>query len=109
MLKIMIETAAGGGAGATSRAIEGGLAPVRRAAAVVDKAPQLYFLISAVFHYLGPAFAVLLFTRIDVLGVAWLRIVSAAVIFAAWRKPWRAFAAFVVVGVALHRQPRTAA
>jgi len=68
------------------------LGPVRRAAAVVDKAPELYFLISAVFHYLGPAFAVLLFTRIDVLGVAWLRIVSAAVIFAAWRKPWRAFA-----------------
>ena len=36
--------------------------------------------------------AVLLFARIDVLGVAWLRIASAAVIFAAWRKPWRAFA-----------------
>jgi len=36
-----------------------------------------------VFHYLGPAFAVLLFARVDVLGVAWLRIVSAAVIFAA--------------------------
>ncbi len=43
------------------------------------------------FHYLGPAFAVLLFARIDVLGVAWLRIVSAAIIFAAWRKPWRAW------------------
>ncbi|WP_433664062.1 EamA family transporter [Nocardia sp. CA-128927] len=48
-----------------------------------------YFGISAVFHYLGPAFAVLLFTRMDVLGVAWLRIASAAVIFAMWRKPWR--------------------
>jgi inner membrane transporter RhtA len=54
--------------------------------------PHLYFLISAVFHYLGPAFAVLLFARVDVLGVAWLRIVSAAVILAAWRRPWRAFA-----------------
>lgn len=31
--------------------------------------------------------------RVDVLGVAWLRIASAAVIFAAWRRPWRAFAA----------------
>lgn len=51
--------------------------------------PHAYFLVSAVFHYLGPAFAVLLFARIDVLGVAWLRIASAAVIFAAWRKPWR--------------------
>jgi inner membrane transporter RhtA len=54
--------------------------------------PHLYFVVSAVFHYLGPAFAVLLFARVDVLGVAWLRIVSAALIFAAWRRPWRAFA-----------------
>jgi inner membrane transporter RhtA len=46
-------------------------------------------MVSAVFHYLGPAFAVLLFTRVDVLGVAWLRIASAAVIFAVWRRPWR--------------------
>ena len=60
---------------------------------VVDKAPpQLYFVVSAVFHYLGPAFAVLLFARVGVLGVAWLRIASAAAIFAAWRRPWRAFA-----------------
>ena len=54
--------------------------------------PQLYFVVSAVFHYLGPAFAVLLFVRVDVLGVAWLRIASAALIFALWRRPWRAFA-----------------
>jgi inner membrane transporter RhtA len=52
--------------------------------------PQGYFVVSAVFHYLGPAFAVLLFARVDPLGVAWLRIASAAVIFAAWRRPWRA-------------------
>jgi len=55
--------------------------------------PESFFVVSAVFHYLGPAFAVLLFARVDVLGVAWLRIVAAAVIFAAWRRPWRAFAA----------------
>jgi inner membrane transporter RhtA len=55
--------------------------------------PQLYFMVSAVFHYLGPAFAVLLFARVDVLGVAWLRIASAAAIFAVWRRPWHAFAA----------------
>ncbi len=55
--------------------------------------PHLYFVVSAVFHYLGPAFAVLLFVRVDVLGVAWLRIASAAVVFALWRRPWRAFAA----------------
>src|SRR6185312_14227024 len=49
----------------------------------------LYFVASAVFHYLGPAFAVLLFARVEPLGVAWLRIASAALIFAAWRRPWR--------------------
>ena len=54
--------------------------------------PHVFFLMSAVFHYLGPAFAVLLFARIGVLGVAWLRIVSAAVCFAAWRRPWRVLA-----------------
>jgi inner membrane transporter RhtA len=55
--------------------------------------PQLYFVVSAVFHYLGPAFAVLLFARVDVLGVAWLRIAAAAAVFALWRRPWRAWAA----------------
>jgi inner membrane transporter RhtA len=54
--------------------------------------PHAYFVVSAVFHYLGPSFAVLLFARVDVLGVAWLRIASAALIFAVWRRPWRAFA-----------------
>ena len=51
--------------------------------------PQTYFAGSAVFHYLGPSFAVLLFARVDVLGVAWLRIASAALVFALWRRPWR--------------------
>jgi inner membrane transporter RhtA len=51
--------------------------------------PHLYFLISAIFHYLGPAFAVLLFARLPVLGVMWLRIASAAVVFGIWRRPWR--------------------
>ena len=44
--------------------------------------PSSFFLVSAVFHYLGPALAVLLFFRVPVLGMAWLRIVSAAVVFA---------------------------
>jgi inner membrane transporter RhtA len=55
--------------------------------------PHAYFVISAAFHYLGPSFAVLLFARVEVLGVAWLRIASAALIFAVWRRPWRRFAA----------------
>jgi inner membrane transporter RhtA len=54
--------------------------------------PHAYFLVSAVFHYLGPAFAVLLFARVDVLGVAWLRIAAAAAVFALWRRPWRTLA-----------------
>ncbi len=32
----------------------------------------------------------LLFDRVPVLGVAWLRIASAAIVFAIWRRPWRA-------------------
>jgi inner membrane transporter RhtA len=48
--------------------------------------PETYFVGSAVFHYLGPAFAVLLFARVPVLGVAWLRILTAAVVFALWRR-----------------------
>jgi inner membrane transporter RhtA len=55
--------------------------------------PHAYFAVSAVFHYLGPSFAVLLFARVPVLGVAWLRIASAALIFAVWRRPWRTLAA----------------
>ena len=53
--------------------------------------PQAWFLVSAVFHYLGPAFAVLLFSSVAPLGVAWLRIASAAAVFALWRRPWRYF------------------
>jgi inner membrane transporter RhtA len=49
----------------------------------------VFFVGSAVFHYLGPSFAVLLFARVEPLGVAWLRIVSAAVVYGIWRRPWR--------------------
>src|SRR5215211_4182846 len=63
--------------------------------------PHLYFVVSAIFHYLGPAFAVLLFARVEVLGVAWLRIVAAAVVFALWRRPWRVLSALDREGRAL--------
>ena len=80
---------------ATTHAAPGPPAPIparglARAAATAP--PQAFFVVSAVFHYLGPAFAVLLFARVDVLGVAWLRIATAGVVFAVWRRPWRAFA-----------------
>lgn len=51
--------------------------------------PHAWFGVSAVFHYLGPSFAVLLFPAVGVRGVAWLRIASAAVLFAPWTRPWR--------------------
>ncbi|MDX8439367.1 EamA family transporter [Mesorhizobium australafricanum] len=54
--------------------------------------PHVWFCVSAVFHYLGPAFAVLLFDRVGVLGMAWLRIATAALIFAPLTRPWRVFA-----------------
>ncbi len=73
---------------AASPSIFGGMtAQAQRAHSVP---PHLYFVVSAVFHYLGPAFAVLLFARVEVLGVAWLRIASAALVLALWRRPWRA-------------------
>ena len=50
--------------------------------------PHAWFAVSAVFHYLGPSFAVLLFPSVGVLGVAWMRIAAAAAIFAPWTAPW---------------------
>jgi len=63
-----------------------------------------YFAGSALFHYLGPSFAVLLFAQIAPTGVAWLRIATAAAVYAAWRRPWHApsrdvIAMGVVLGV----------
>jgi inner membrane transporter RhtA len=60
-----------------------------------------YFVGSAVFHYLGPSFAVLLFDRVAPLGVAWLRIATAAAVFALWRKPLRVSRDVVALGVVL--------
>jgi inner membrane transporter RhtA len=51
--------------------------------------PYAVFIVGACFHYLGPAFAVLLFAHISPPGVAWLRIASAALVFVIWRRPWR--------------------
>jgi len=69
------------------------LTTLRRAAATAAETapPEVFLVVSAIFHYLGPAFAVLLFSRVEPLGVAWFRIASAAAIFALWRRPWRSF------------------
>jgi inner membrane transporter RhtA len=47
------------------------------------------FVLNSFFHYFGPAVAVLLFAHIGVSGAVWLRIVSAALVFAVWRRPWK--------------------
>jgi hypothetical protein len=51
--------------------------------------PAAYFVVGAILHSLGPSLAVLLFVHVEALGVGGLRIASAAVIFAIWRRPWR--------------------
>jgi inner membrane transporter RhtA len=63
---------------------------LNRAAETVP--PHAWFAVSAIFHYLGPSFAVLLFPAVGVLGVAWLRIASAALIFAPFTRPWKTIA-----------------
>jgi inner membrane transporter RhtA len=73
------------------------LAPPRIASAP----PAAYFVVSAIFHYLGPSFAVLLFTRVEPLGVAWLRVASAGAAFAIWRRPWRALHDRLIVALGL--------
>jgi inner membrane transporter RhtA len=66
--------------------------------------PQTWFIISAVFHYLGPSFAVLLFPAVGVLGVAWFRIASAAAVFAPITRPWRLFARLDTAGQVQHER-----
>ncbi len=43
--------------------------------------------LGATFHYLGPSFAVLLFAHVDTLGVAWLRLASAAAVLGVRCRP----------------------
>ncbi|WP_200814890.1 EamA family transporter [Blastococcus haudaquaticus] len=75
-----------------ARPVQGaGTGPLSRSGRADRVPPHLYFVVSAVFHYLGPALAVLLFARVDAVGVAWLRIGSAALVFALWLRPWRAW------------------
>ena len=93
MVNLGVHRAAGAERGAGESAEPGagqGACAVRGRSDRLDRLPpQSFFLFSAVFHYLGPSLAVLLFARLDVLGVAWLRIASAAAVFAVWRRPWR--------------------
>jgi inner membrane transporter RhtA len=66
-----------------------GTSGARLASRALNLPPVSFFVVSAIFHYLGPALAVLLFAHVAALGVMWLRVAGAAVVFAVWRRPWR--------------------
>lgn len=47
------------------------------------------FVVSGLTQYVGAALAVGLFDRLPAPAVAWLRVVVAALVLVAWRRPWR--------------------
>ncbi len=60
------------------------------AAGVADRLPpQALFVLGAISQYVGAALAVLLFASVPAAGVAWLRVVAAAAVLVAWRRPWQ--------------------
>ena len=60
------------------------------AAALADRLPpQALFILGALSQYVGAALAVLLFAVVPAAGVAWLRVVAAAAVLVAWRRPWQ--------------------
>lgn len=55
-----------------------------------DRVPApLLFVVSGLTQYGGAALAIGLFSQIAAPAVAWLRIVGAALVLLAWRRPWR--------------------
>jgi inner membrane transporter RhtA len=52
-------------------------------------APAVLFVISGGSMYAGAAIAVLLFGRMSPAAVSWLRLLGAALLLVAWRRPWR--------------------
>jgi inner membrane transporter RhtA len=65
-------------------------APAARSGSRIARLPpQSLFVLGAISQYLGSAFAVLLFASVPAAGVAWLRVVAAAGVLVAWRRPWR--------------------
>lgn len=46
-------------------------------------------MVSALSSYVGAGIAVRMFDRVDPLGVVWWRLVGAAVVLVAWRRPWK--------------------
>jgi inner membrane transporter RhtA len=61
----------------------------RLGARIAGVPPPMLFVTGAVSQYAGAAFAVLLFKSVDAAGVAWLRVLAAAAVLLAWRRPWQ--------------------
>ena len=55
----------------------------------VPVGPLALFVAGALSLHLGSAFAVLLFDEVAAASVAWVRVLVAAVVLLAWRRPWR--------------------
>ena len=69
---------------------EPGTAPSTAPAGIADRLPaQALFIGAALSQYVGAALAVLLFAVVPAAGVAWLRVVAAAAVLVAWRRPWQ--------------------
>ena len=51
--------------------------------------PQSLFVAGAIAQYVGSAIAVLLFASVPAGAVAWLRVLAAAAVLVAWRRPWQ--------------------
>ncbi len=57
---------------------------------ITDRLPaHALFVMGAISQYVGAALAVLLFASVPAAGVAWLRVVAAAAVLVAWRRPWQ--------------------
>jgi inner membrane transporter RhtA len=64
--------------------------PAPAPAGLTDRLPpQALFVLGAISQYVGAALAVLLFASVPAAGVAWLRVVAAAAVLVAWRRPWQ--------------------
>ena len=64
--------------------------PPSAAPGIADRLPpQALFVLGALSQYVGAALAVLLFAVVPAAGVAWLRVVAAAAVLVAWRRPWQ--------------------
>lgn len=61
----------------------------RRAAQRTALSGPLLFVLSSVSQYLGASLAVRAFALMPAAGVAWVRILTGAIVLSAWRRPWR--------------------